>query len=181
MPELVVDFSDVKTFEPLPIDWYNVEVSDARIGKSQAGNAKVTLILKVTDGEHEGRNLICDLVLEGDGRWKTKQAFEALLGEAEGQVSISTETLVGTACTVRVTQRVWREEDGGDGTVRNNISTFRPLQFAQSELEGLFAEGAKAAPATEQLVEKVTAEGGVEGLAKAAAKTPAAPKKGLFR
>jgi len=141
--DLVVDFSGVETFEPLPIDWYEVEVSDARVGKSQAGNAKVTLQMKVIAGEFEGRTLITDLVLEGGGRWKTKQAFEALLGKAEGQVHVSTDDLTGAQCRVRVTQRVWREEDGGDGTIRNNVSTFRACSGRFLQLEGMFAEPAE--------------------------------------
>lgn len=129
--DLVMDFSQVETFEAIPVGWYDVEVAEARPGQSQAGNPKLTLRMKVLGGDSDGRTLLADLVLTGPGAWRTKQAVNALFGDFEGEsYSCSAEDFVGARCEVHVTQRVWREEDGGDGTLRNNINRYRASEAA---------------------------------------------------
>ena len=127
--ELVVDFSEAVSFDPIPVDWYGAAISEAKPGKSQAGNSKISLVLEITSGEDEsaiGRKLFDDLVLEGKGTWKTKQMLEAVFGKTEGaQMIVKVSELIGSEVEVRVVQKVWREEDGGDGEARSRITRYR--------------------------------------------------------
>jgi len=154
MPDLVVDFSDVQEFKPVPIGWYDMEVAETRIGTSQAGNPKVTFVLSIVGGDHEGRKLIDDLVLVGKGLWRTKQAFNAFLGEVEGKVTFNPDDFVGETAQVRVIHRVWREEDGGDGAVRSRPQNYRPASPDES-LAGMFDEEDPFTPPAPQVQEDI--------------------------
>lgn len=143
--ELVVDFSEAASFELMDKGWYGIVVTEAKGGKSQAGNAKVSLILEVTEADKSddvGRKLFDDLVLEGKGAWKTRQAFEAFFGATEEQMRISSSDLNGCVADAYLVQKVWREEDGGDGEARNRISKYRTSKLSAADgaaLEDMFA------------------------------------------
>jgi len=143
--ELVVDFSEAASFELMEKGWYSTQVAEAKAGTSQAGNAKVSLMLEVVGAEKSddiGRKLFDDLVLEGKGAWKTRQAFEAFFGATEERMRVSTAALIGCTADVYLVQKVWREEDGGDGEPRNRISKYRPSKLSEDEgaaLESMFA------------------------------------------
>ena len=139
MADLVVDFSDVKALVLIPMAWYDMEVTEARIGTSQAGNPKVTLALQILGGDFEGRKLIDDLVLVGKGLWRTKQAFTAFYGEVEGKFTFDPDALVGETASVRVIHRVWREEDGGDGATRARPQNYKAAS-PDMGLAGMFDE-----------------------------------------
>ena len=144
--ELVVDFSDAVSFDPIPVGWYGATISEAKPGKSQKGNSKVSLVVEITSGEDEsaiGRKLFDDLVLEGKGTWKTKQMLQAVFGPSDGdQMRIKTSDLIGAEIEVRVVQKVWREEDGGDGETRSRITRYRQSTLsagpAQESLGSMF-------------------------------------------
>jgi len=147
--ELAFDFTDAIEFTALPAGWYDVEVIEARPGTSAAGNPKVTLRMKVlaTGEDYDGRTLIDDLVTTGKGSGRAKQALMAFYGTApETQMRVSTSDLVGCRANVRVTQRVWAEEDGGDGEMRNNVTRYRPVQGDTEELAAMFEEQTAAEP-----------------------------------
>lgn len=141
--ELVVDFSEAVSFDPIPVGWYGATITEAKAGKSQAGNAKISLMLEITGGEADeaiGRKLFDDLVLEGKGTWKTKQMLEAVFGEAT--VRLKTGDLLDAEVEVRVVQKVWREEDGGDGEPRSRITRYRQCALSSGPIaavEGMFA------------------------------------------
>lgn len=138
--ELVVDFGEAVSFEPVPVGWYGVTVVEAKAGQSQAGNRKVSLQLEVTtadDADTVGRKVFDDLVLEGKGAWKTRQAFEAFFGDTQEKMRISTSDLVGCVAEVRMVHKVWREEDGGDGETRSRVARYRASQVSDTEQEAL--------------------------------------------
>jgi hypothetical protein len=126
MPELVIDFSETQSFDPLPPGDYVVSVESAKPGKSTAGNPKVSLQVKVIEGEQEGRMLFDDLVLTGKGAFKIRQALKAfgLLDSDQDQVRLDSDDLVGCVGTVTVANEVWAEEDGGDGETRSRVKKY---------------------------------------------------------
>lgn len=137
--ELVVDFSEAVSFDPIPKGWYGATISEARPGMSQASNRKISLVVEITSGEDEaaiGRKLFDDLVLEGKGTWKTKQMLEAVFGPSDGeQMRLKPSDLIGAEVEVRVTQKVWREEDGGDGETRSRITRYRQSTLSAANTE----------------------------------------------
>lgn len=122
MPDFAVDFSNVEDFEPLPVDLYEVEVKEVSLKNSQSkGEPMLAIQLEVLDGEYQGRKIFTNLMLAGAGMGITKQAFKALqIPSGE----MNTEDMIGATATIRVTQRVYKIEDGGDGNVRNRVSTW---------------------------------------------------------
>lgn len=142
MTSFNVDFSQAMDFEPLPVGWYPVEVTEAALGQSQSGNAKISLVLEITDGEFQGRRLFTDMLLEANtagarlALGRTRQAFQVLLGDAIE--AGSTDEFIGCVAQVRVTQQVWKEENGGDGSIRNRISGWRASEDV-SNIDEMFA------------------------------------------
>ena len=138
--ELVVDFTEVVSFEPVPKGWYGITVVEAKGGTSKAGNRKVSLQLEIVSGDDPaaiGRKLFDDLVLEGKGAWKTRQAIEAFMGDTEDKMRLSTNDLVGCMADVRAVQKVWREEDGGDGVARSRVTKYRASSTTVESAEAL--------------------------------------------
>lgn len=125
--ELVVDFSQVQSRELLPTGWYDVEVAEISMGKTSSGNPKFAVRLRVVGGEHDGRILFDNWPLAGGGLFKTKNAYGAFIGTAEGSTTLKASDFLGGQAQARVTQRIWREEDGGDGEARNNVSKYKTL------------------------------------------------------
>jgi len=121
MSEFTVDFSQVQDYEILPEGVYEIEVTEARVTKSKAGDAMLALKVAVLDGEYEGRALYPNLMLVGRGLGITKAAFTAM-GLPGGKMDI--DDLIGATSTVRITQHVYKVEDGGDGKARNNVGSW---------------------------------------------------------
>jgi len=129
-----IDFSEVPEWEVVPKGMYIVEVKTAEETYAQSsGDAMLALRLEIIEGDDPstvGQFLFASLKVEGAGLQITRQAFKALFGEAQsGQYD--TSDLIGRRCRVRVTHRVYREEDGGDGEARANISRWYPLSDAE--------------------------------------------------
>ncbi len=127
MPSFNVDFSDVQDFEPLAAGRYTLRVTSVEVTQSAGGKAPGTPMLKmqytVVGGDHDGRRIFDNLMLKGDALWRTKLCFKALLSDSEGG-NIDTEDLMEQECDVFLKQDVWKEEAGGDGSVRNRIGRF---------------------------------------------------------
>lgn len=122
MPEFVVDFSNTADFEPLPVDLYEIEVKEVQLKNSKTkGEPMLSLKLEVIAGEYVGRSIFTNLMLVGRGLGITKQAFKALQIPAG---ELDTDDVVGACGTVRLTQNVYKIEDGGDGQTRNRVSAW---------------------------------------------------------
>ena len=122
MPEFVVDFSNTEDFEPLPVDLYEMEVKEVQLKSSKTkGEPMLSIKMEVIAGEYVGRSVFTNLMLVGRGLGITKQAFKAL--QIPGG-ELDTDDLVGACCTVRLTQNVYKIEDGGDGQTRNRVSAW---------------------------------------------------------
>lgn len=130
MPHVNVDFSDVEEFEAVPVGDYVVEITEAEAKQSSTGKAMLTLQLTVKEpDEFEGRKLFDNLMLEGNALWRTKRALESIMGDElpKGAYGLDTNELIGIQCGVYVTQRVWKKEDGGDGSVQADVRRYTSL------------------------------------------------------
>jgi hypothetical protein len=139
MPEFVADFSQAIQFILVPRGIYNVHVANAEVARSNNGDPMLKVRFEIdevvklsedaeyTPNQIVGQSLFSNLMLVGKGAGITQQAFDAMFGEAEEAPS-DTNELVGAACGVKVTHRVWAVKDGGDGETRANISRYLPIQ-----------------------------------------------------
>jgi len=122
MTTFVVDFTQVEDFEPLPVDLYELEIKEVQLKQSKTkGEPMLGIKLEVIAGEFEGRSIFTNLMLAGRGLGITKQAFKALQIPG-GELDV--EDLIGATCTARLTQNVYKIEDGGDGQTRNRVSAW---------------------------------------------------------
>jgi len=122
MPQISVDFSNAADFSPMPVGAYWIEVKEAKLDKSSTkGEQMVKLVVEVIDHEeYEGRKLWPNLMLEGRGAGITGQALKAM----NLPTDLDLEDLIGAQAQVYITQQLRTVEDGGDGRVRNKISTW---------------------------------------------------------
>lgn len=123
-----VNFDEIPEWEVVPPGIYTVEVASAEERTSRNGNAMLNLRLQIVGGDDpqaEGQSVFANLMLEGRGLQITRQAFKALFGEAHSG-KYDEADLVGRKCRVRITNRVYREEDGGDGSMRAQVSRWYP-------------------------------------------------------
>jgi hypothetical protein len=123
MVKISVDFSEAVELTLVPKGKYSVVVSSAEAKDASTGTRMLVLTLEVTDGEHKGVKLMDNLMLEGKGADRTKQALKALLGDTPAE-DFDTDDLIGAVAEVFITHRVWEESDGGDGEERARITKY---------------------------------------------------------
>jgi hypothetical protein len=138
--DIKLDFSQVESFQPIPKGDYVVECVEVDgPSESQAGNQMLKLTFQIAEGEFAGRKIgNYFLLLEGNAMWRTRRDLAALLSiddEAE-DVSFDPEDLVGATVVARISQRVWKEEDGGDGEARPNITRLKAIASPAASLFG---------------------------------------------
>jgi hypothetical protein len=128
MPQIVVDFSEATDFTPVPEGDYWTTIVKAEIKETKSGLPKITVTMDIQEGEHAGRKLFDDMILQGaNALGYTKRKLLAILGDVpEGSFNMDTDDLIGVDVRVRVYHDVWAEEDGGDGQVRAKIAKFFP-------------------------------------------------------
>lgn len=150
MPEFTVDFSAAEDYTPVPVGNYEVEIVEAKVGTSQAGNAKLSLQVEIKGGEYDGRKLFDDLVLEGNplALGRTKKTFDVFFGATNESFAGNTDNFIGIRAVVRVYHDTWTVEDGGDGETRARIRRYNPSQASDDFADALGeAMGASPAPA----------------------------------
>lgn len=140
MPQIKVDFSKAPDFSIPPEGLYTVEVEAVEVKKTSKGEAAMNLTLVIVDDEeNSGKKLFKLLMLEGKGTGFTKEALQALLGEAREE--FDTEELVGATGRVYVYHDTWAVADGGDGQTRAKIKNFITEDTAATaeDIEDLFS------------------------------------------
>jgi len=145
MPDFVADFSQAIQFILVPRGTYNVHVAAAETAVSSNRTSMLKMRYEIdeviqlseeaeyTPEQIVGQSLFSNLMLEGKGAGITEQAFEAMFGEVEEAPS-NTDDLIGAACAVKVTHRVWSVDEGGDGETRANVSRYLPLQASVADV-----------------------------------------------
>jgi hypothetical protein len=145
MSEIVVDFSEAVERQLLAPDWYRVRIESIEQKTSSSGKPMLSVMLRVSEGQYAEQALFTNWMLAGKGAGITKGAFRAFLGDEvvdSGQSRYTLSDFEGAEAMARVTNRVWKEEDGGDGEMQNRVSRYKPLEFHidEGEVEGLFTE-----------------------------------------
>jgi hypothetical protein len=140
MPQINIDFGEIPEYEAIPQGTYPVEAVDAEEKTSSTGKQMLVVTFEVSGGEHAGRKIYHNIMLEAsepEKLWRTKKDLKVLLGlgDDEGLVSFAPADVIGAQAMALVTQRVWKVEDGGDGEARPNI---KKLTSADSSVQSLF-------------------------------------------
>lgn len=126
-PSFAFDDSEAVEQRLVPVDWYEVEIESAEPKEASTGKRMLTVMFRIVDGEYEGQTLFNSFMLEGRAGGITKAFLRAVTGDASGG-SRSTEELVGCRLRVRVIQKPWKVEDGGDGELQNRIVKYNPTE-----------------------------------------------------
>lgn len=139
---LVFDLAGVdedKGFELLPKGKYNAIVDEVSFGDSSGGNAMLTVVYQVTEGEFEGRKLWDFFVLEGNGAEYALPKLKKFLVRICPDVDMSnfnpdafanSGTAVGRECTISVTIQTQKKGER-KGEKQNRVA----------DIEAVSAEG----------------------------------------
>ena len=122
MPTIAIDFSKVVTYALLAPGKYPCVVVSAEAKTAKTGTPMLALKLEITSGDSAGRFLYLNMMLAGNALWRTRVDLKALLGDISEDTSFESEDLIGQECVAQVKNTVWREEDGGDGELRSEVS-----------------------------------------------------------
>jgi hypothetical protein len=136
-----IDFSAVPDREAAPAGEYTLEVVGAEMrtssGEKTGGSQMLFIHWKIVDSDQTA-HLFENLIIHPDTMWKVKQCFKALgLIDANGQVQMATDELVGARCRAKVIQEVYAVEQGGDGEVKNRAARYLPLANVAGDAESL--------------------------------------------
>ncbi len=135
------DSTEGGKFPPLPEGWYPVRISkvavktvDGKKGEFQ----KLTLTMQVLGGEHKGRLIFDDVILNDKPGSKKRRAIIwrrlGLVQKGAQRAAISEEDLVGRQCAVEIKVEDYPRRDGTQGT--KNVVTFagyKPIEEVGSE------------------------------------------------
>jgi len=128
-------------YPPLPEGWYPVRISKAAVktvdGK-QGPFDKLVLTMEVLEGQHKGRLIFDDVILNDKPGSKKRRAIIwrrlGLVQKGARKAAISEEDLVGRECTVEVEVEEYPRKDGTQGT--KNVVTFagyKPVEEVGAE------------------------------------------------
>jgi hypothetical protein len=132
MPQINIDFGAKEQYEIIPQGEYRVQVTDTETKESKSGKPMLGLTFEIVEGDYENRKLFSNLMLDDPkALWRTRRDLGVLLGtsDLEGQFDFNTEDLIGAEAIAKVTHRVWKESDGGDGEARPNVQKLEPVGF----------------------------------------------------
>jgi hypothetical protein len=132
MPDFVFDDSEAVERVLLARGWYTtrIEAAEVRVAKN-SGNPYLAIQLRTEGGVHDNAPIFVNWPTKGRGAGITKSAFRAFRGSAMAGPG-STEDLIGLRADVFVIQRVWAEEDNGDGELQNKITKYRASDPAEA-------------------------------------------------
>lgn len=110
------DFTKVQDdFEVLPKDDYVVYLFDVDLKKTRKGDDMYVLILKVAEGDYEGRQLFFNLPVMSQTMWKIKETLEAFGMEVpKGTVNIDFDELLGKKAVAEVDHQEYNGKERED-------------------------------------------------------------------
>jgi hypothetical protein len=124
MPEVRMSLADAVSFKPLPEDTYDVEIIEVQgPTTSDGGTTYITPVLEVSDGDHQGRRLFHNVMLDGKGAGMGAEFLSKALGEdidvdAMDEFAFDTDDLIGVQLRAVVVQREYPQ---GSGEFRNEV------------------------------------------------------------
>lgn len=126
---------DMPKSEPVPEGTYYARVDKAgyKVGtsgkKTPYAEATFTIFGPAEAEEYHGRKFFNNLMLDGDGMWRTRQFLEAI-GKDEDYVLDDTDDIVGSECAVvlKVTpEQQDPENPNRTFAAKNEVTRFMPL------------------------------------------------------
>jgi len=125
---------DMPSGSPVPEGIYHVRLDKAEYKVSKKtkipmAEVQFTIFGPESAEEFHGRKLFENLMLDGEGRFRTRQLLEAT-GETEDFILEDTEQLLGRECAAVVQEEKEREdpETKQKYPARNKIARFMPIE-----------------------------------------------------
>jgi|SRR6186997_365471 hypothetical protein len=123
---------DMPKGEPLPEGVYQLRLEKAVYKTSKEKGtpmAEVTFVVQgpVEAEEHHGRKVFDNLMLAGEGMFRTRQLLEAA-GWGEDDTLEDTEQLVGLEVGAAITVEKPREQDGKSYPARSKVARYISLE-----------------------------------------------------
>lgn len=116
MPRINVSLKDAEARQPLPDDTYECKVLEIN-PKQGSKSAYLQVIYEVVDGEHEGRKIYDNVMIEGAAAWQFCDWWEALTGttldvDDLDEFDFDTDDVVGEALGITTEQEEYPEGSG---------------------------------------------------------------------
>lgn len=103
MARLQVNLSDVETeYDPIPSGQYVARLVGAKEETSSSGNPMIVWQWKIMRGDHKGREIRSYTSMQPQALFSLKEHLEAFGVDADGEIDIDTNELVGRMATIDV-------------------------------------------------------------------------------
>lgn len=122
-----VDMTDVKSFDPIPGNWYPLTIVEHEMRKGKAsGEPYINWTLEVAEGEYAGRKIWVITSLSKKALFKLKEFLEACDVDAEGEINFDPVDLYNKTILGQVKLEDYEDEDG-EKKQRNKCDKFKAL------------------------------------------------------
>jgi hypothetical protein len=134
-----IDFTQVKSLEPIPSDKYLAEITHAETGTSQKGNVKIAITWTVIGGAFDGRKVYDNMTFTPDSAWRAKQTLQALGWSKDFVGDIEAEELIGLQAYIAVglDEQHGVDESGDEYPPRNKVLKVKPASTAAKGVKDL--------------------------------------------
>jgi hypothetical protein len=122
-----------KEFEPIAEGTYEAMFTEAKVGKSSAGNDMITVTLTIRDDVKQqfAKRKVWDyLVYSEKAKWKLQQVSKALVipeGHEFANIQEFAKAILHSCVKITIKQKT--EEYNGETKTREQISTYSPTDF----------------------------------------------------
>jgi hypothetical protein len=113
-----IDFrnvANVDEYAPVPAGRYSVEIEEAEEDLTRNGDERITLRLRVLDGEHAGAAIFDRIYFSPRALPRLKHLLDAVGVETGADVDVSADLLRGKRCSVDVVVESYVKTDGSEG------------------------------------------------------------------
>ncbi|MFH1680734.1 MAG: DUF669 domain-containing protein [Candidatus Eisenbacteria bacterium] len=113
-----IDFrqvANVDEYAPVPQGQYLVEIEEAEEDTTRNGDERITLRLRVLDGEHAGAAIFDRIYFSPRALPRLKHLLGAVGVDTDQDLEVGPELLKGKRCLVDVTVESYVKTDGSEG------------------------------------------------------------------
>jgi hypothetical protein len=129
---------DIQEFPPLPKGKYLCRAAEVEETTSSKGDDMWKIRFEVTKGDYTGRYVFAYLAFNHRSLARLKQMCHAMGLETSQEVNLTTNSLIGRICFVRIVEQEY-EDENGEVKIGNNVpyDAFSPVR---NDLDGKTAE-----------------------------------------
>jgi len=134
-----IDFTQVKSLDPIPNGKYLAEITHAEVGTSQKGNVKIAITWTVIGGEYDGRKVYDNMTFTPDSLWRAKKTLQALGWPKDFSGDVEPEELIGQQAQIAVALDAQHgvDENGDEYPPRNKVENVKPAEEAGKGVKDL--------------------------------------------